>query len=50
MGSDEKKIARTITEAVSILPAAKRDYILGYAEGIIAMANRQRTEQAQGSV
>ncbi len=40
MGSDEKKLAQTIVAAVSILPKEKREYILGYAEGVIAMAGR----------
>lgn len=39
MGEEEKKIAKRITEAVSALPAEKREYILGYAEGVLAMAN-----------
>lgn len=42
MGAEEKKIAQSITEAVSSLPEEKREYILGYAEGVIAMADRLR--------
>ena len=42
MGAEEKKIAQSITEAVSMLPEEKREYILGYAEGVIAMADRFR--------
>lgn len=42
MGAEEKKIAQSITEAVSVLPEEKREYILGYAEGVIAMADRLR--------
>lgn len=40
MSTKEKEIVRNITEAVSILPEKKREYILGYAEGVLAMANR----------
>ena len=42
MSANEKEIARSITEAVSILPEEKREYILGYAEGVIAMADQAR--------
>ena len=40
MSTKEKEIVRNITEAVSILPEKKREYILGYAEGVLAMADR----------
>ena len=42
MGTDEKKLGQKIAEAVSILPDEKREYILGYAEGVIAMAEVMR--------
>ena len=42
MGADEKKLGQKIAEAVSILPDEKREYILGYAEGVIAMASAMR--------
>lgn len=45
MSANEKEIARSITEAVSILPAEKREYILGYAEGVIAMAEQTRCKE-----
>ena len=40
MSTKEKEIVRSITEAVSILPEEKREYILGYAEGVLAMAGQ----------
>lgn len=43
MGTEEKKIAQSITAAVSVLPDEKREFILGYAEGVIAMADRLRS-------
>jgi len=46
MSTKEKEIARSITEAVSILPEEKREYILGYAEGVLAMADRGRSGDA----
>lgn len=51
MGADEKKLAQAILAAVAILPEDKREYILGYAEGVIAMAGRMygTAERAQDS-
>ena len=45
MSTKEKEIVRNITEAVSILPEEKREYILGYAEGVLAMAEQLRQLQ-----
>lgn len=42
MGDEEKDVGRAIMEAVAILPDEKREYLLGYAEGVIAMANHMR--------
>ncbi len=44
MGTKEKEIVRNITEAVSLLPEDKREYILGYAEGVLAMADQARRD------
>lgn len=49
MGAEEKRIAKSITEAVSALPEEKREFILGYAEGVIAMADRLRRGDPQPS-
>ena len=35
MSEEEKKICQTITEAVSIMHSEPRNYIIGYAEGVI---------------
>lgn len=45
MSTKEKEIVRNITEAVSILPEKKREYILGYAEGVLAMADRAQPSE-----
>lgn len=45
MSTKEKEIVRNITEAVSILPEKKREYILGYAEGVLAMAYRAQPSE-----
>lgn len=47
MSSKEKEIVKSITEAVSTLPEEKREYILGYAEGVLAMADRARRNDQQ---
>lgn len=44
MSTDEKNICRIISEAVSNLPSERREYILGYAEGVIAMAAAVRAD------
>lgn len=49
MGTDEKELGKLITEAVAALPDDKREYILGYAEGVLAMANRQRAAMERDS-
>ena len=50
MGADEKRLGKIITEAVAALPDEKREYILGYAEGVLAMAEHQRADAVQESV
>lgn len=47
MGNDEKKLCQRLAQAVEMLPDEKREFILGYAEGVIAMANKLRAENAQ---
>lgn len=51
MGNDEKKICQRLALAVEALPNDKREFIMGYAEGVIAMANeiRARASQTQAS-
>lgn len=46
MSTKEKEIVRNITEAVSILPEKKREYIPGYAEGVLAMADRAQPSES----
>lgn len=42
---DDLTFARVLLEAASALPRNNRDYILGYAEGIIAMSGRDAPRQ-----
>ena len=38
MSEKEKKIAKALAEAAKALPDEKKEYLLGYAEGVAAMA------------
>lgn len=40
MSEKEKKIAKALAEAAKALPDEKKEYLLGYAEGVAAMAGR----------
>lgn len=42
MSIKEKEVVQSIAEAVSVLSERKREYILGYAEGVLAMAGQTR--------
>ncbi|WP_306542067.1 hypothetical protein [Acidaminococcus intestini] len=46
MSTEEKTIAWTLAEAVKILPDGKREYLLGYAEGVAAMAEAANSAPA----
>jgi hypothetical protein len=45
MSAREKEIIQSITKAVATLPEEKREFILGYAEGVLAMAEQRRQLQ-----
>lgn len=47
MNAKEKEMARSITEAILMLPAEKREFIQGYAEGVIAMSAVKRQADQQ---
>lgn len=47
MGNEEKKLCQRLAQAVEMLPDEKREFILDYAEGVIAMANELRASNAQ---
>ncbi len=49
MGNDEKKLCQRLAQAVEMLPDEKREFILGYAEGVIAMVNELRAARDQAS-
>ncbi len=45
MSNSEKEVILSLTEAVAALPENKREFILGYAEGVLAMAAQRQAEQ-----
>ena len=46
MGEQEKQIARTIANALAGLPEEKKQFFLGYAEGVAAMADQLKEKKA----
>lgn len=46
MNEHDREIIRLLGEAVGKLPDDKREYLLGYAEGVIAAAGRRQKDQA----
>lgn len=40
MNRKEKEKGRNVIEALNLLPEEKREFILGYAEGVITMSKR----------
>ena len=45
MSEREKQIAENLADAVSRLPDSKREFLLGYAEGVAAMADKAKGAQ-----
>lgn len=42
MAEKEKQIAQTIENALAELPEEKKQYFMGFAEGLAAMADQKR--------
>lgn len=40
MSEREKTVAKTLASALKALPEEKKEYLLGYAEGVNAMAGK----------
>lgn len=38
MNAEERKTLQKLAEAVKVLPPEKREYLIGYAEGVAAMS------------
>jgi len=44
--AEKKRIVQSLGEAFSALPEAKREFLIGYAEGVAAMkAKMEQTEE-----
>lgn len=41
MSEKEKEIAKSLAEAFNVLPDTKKEYLIGYAEGVAAMAAKR---------
>ena len=44
MAEKEKQIAQALADAVAILPEEKKEYFLGFAEGVAAMAEQVKAK------
>lgn len=47
MSDNNKDLGTTIAQALSVLPEHKKEYIIGYAEGVAAMAARMAAKAAE---
>lgn len=41
----ERRIAESLATALELLPDSKKEFLLGYAEGVAAMAARQEVDK-----
>lgn len=49
MSAEEKNVVSRITEAFSRLPEGKREFVLGWAEGVIARSDVERDAAQTGT-
>lgn len=45
MNENERRIAESLAVALEMLPDSKKEFLLGYAEGVAAMAARQEADK-----
>ena len=45
MSENEKKLAQSLATALETLPDSKKEFLLGYAEGVAAMAEKKSQEE-----
>ena len=50
MQEKEQHIGQTLAKAVADLPEEKKQYFVGYAEGVAAMANQIKQKPTQKSM
>ena len=48
MSEEQKKVAKIMTEAIEALPDSKKEYLLGYAEGVLAASKQQNATNPSG--
>lgn len=46
MNDKEKEVVESLTKAFEALPEGKKEFLLGYAEGVAAMQNKQEEKSA----
>lgn len=49
MSENERRIAESLAVALEMLPDSKKEFLLGYAEGVAAMAARGEAEDGTGN-
>lgn len=49
MSEKEKDTAKTLAEAFEALPDSKKEFLLGYAEGVAAMAIQKKRKQEESA-
>lgn len=47
LDEQEKKVSESLIRAVALLPEGKREYLMGYAEGVAAMAEAAREKAGE---
>lgn len=47
MSEKEKDLVKTLSKAIESLPAHKREYLKGYAEGIEIATRKEETEKPE---
>lgn len=45
MSNKEKQLAQSIAKAIQLLPEPRREYLMGYAEGVLATADRTKSKE-----
>lgn len=45
VNENERRIAESLAVALEMLPDSKKEFLLGYAEGVAAMAARQEVDK-----
>ena len=49
MSENERRIAESLALAFELLPDSKKEFLLGYAEGVAAMAARREADNGTGN-